>query len=56
MSFNELLTASKMSLAQFTRYFDIPYRTAQNWKEELSRCPVYLLELMKYKLEKENII
>ena len=54
MTFKELLQQSGMSRTQFSTYFDIPYRTIQNWELELRKCPEYLLKLMQYKLEKEG--
>lgn len=54
MTFSELLLNSRMKLTEFCLYFEIPYRTAQNWKAGSRECPSYLLKLMKYKLEKEE--
>lgn len=62
MTFKELRERSGMSRGQFAEYFDIPYRTVQNW--ELSgqnnpqgrKCPEYLLKLMEYKLVNEGKI
>lgn len=56
MTFKELLEASGMPLTVFAAYFDIPYRTAQDWKADARRCPKYTLALINYKLHKENII
>lgn len=61
MTFKELREASGLSREAFAEYFGISYRTIQNWElygisKEGRKCPEYLLELMKYKLEKENII
>lgn len=56
MAFKELREASGMNKKQFAEYFGIPYRTVQNWELDIRQCPEYLLELMRYKLEKENII
>ena len=56
MDFKELRLKSKMNLSQFGKYFNIPYRTVQNWEYEKRACPEYLLELMLYKLQNENII
>lgn len=55
-SFKELFENSKMKLTEFCQYFGIPYRTAQNWKAGSRECPLYLIDLMRYKLEKEGII
>lgn len=56
MTFHELRKLSGMNQTKFAEYFGIPRRTVQNWELGLRKCPEYLLELMKYKLEKENII
>ena len=56
MNITELIEASGMSRPAFAEYFGIPYRTIQNWDLGLRDCPEYLLELMKYKLEKENLL
>lgn len=54
MPFKELREKSGMSRKQFAEYFNIPYRTVQNWELGLRVCPEYLLDLMQYKLEKEK--
>lgn len=56
MTIRELREASGMSRKQFVEYFGIPYRTIQDWELGNRACPEYLLELMKYKLEKEGLI
>lgn len=40
----------KMNRKEFAEYFDIPYRTVQNWELGYRRCPKYLRELMRLKL------
>lgn len=56
MEFKELRTKSKMNLKEYSQYFSIPYRTLQNWENKERKCPEYLLNLMKYKLENEKLI
>ncbi len=56
MTIKELRKASGMTQQQFSDYFNIPKRTIENWEGEKRKCPEYLLELMKYKLEKEGVI
>ena len=51
MTFKELREQSGMNLKQFSEYFEIPYRTIQNWEGGQRKCPEYLLKLMQYKLE-----
>lgn len=54
MTFKELREKSGMNLTEFSKYFNIPYRTVQNWELGTRKCPDYLLDLMAYKLEKER--
>lgn len=56
MTIKELRKASGMTQQQFSEYFNIPKRSIENWEGEQRKCPEYLLDLMKYKLENENII
>lgn len=52
--FKELRESSGMNKTKFAEYFEIPYRTVQNWELGLRECPEYLLKLMAYKLEHEK--
>lgn len=61
MTIKELREAAGMSRPRFAEYFGIPYRTVQSWElygesVEGRKCPAYLLDLMEYKLRKENNI
>lgn len=56
MTFKELREQSGMARGQFAEYFEIPYRTVQNWELGLRVCPDYLLKLMQYKLVNEGKI
>jgi DNA-binding transcriptional regulator YiaG len=56
MTFKELRELSGMNMKQFANYFNIPYRTVQDWEYGNRQCNDYIIELMKYKLENENII
>ena len=42
-------------LLEFAEYFEIPYRTVQDWELGNRRMPYYLLRLMVYKVDKENL-
>ena len=56
---NDILALRKetnMSRREFSKYFGIPYRTLENWEYDETYCPIYLYELIKYKLESEKII
>ena len=55
MSFKEIRKLSGMNLKEFSRYFEIPYRTIQNWEAGVNSCPEYLLKLIIYKLNIEKI-
>lgn len=56
MTFKELHEASNMSMKMLSDYFNIPYRTIQNWAHGTRKCPQYLIDLMLYKLKQEKII
>lgn len=56
MEFRELYQKSGMTQKQLSEYFGIPRRTIEDWSRGASKCPPYLLELMRYKLENEKII
>jgi DNA-binding transcriptional regulator YiaG len=55
MTFKELRRASGMNQQGFADYFGIPKRTIENWEAGVNKCPEYLLDLMKYKLDHEGI-
>jgi putative transcriptional regulator len=44
-----------MNRREFAEYFEIPYRTVQDWELGNRRMPYYLLRLMVYKVDKENL-
>lgn len=54
VEFKELLEKSNMNMMQFSEYFNIPYRTVQDWKAGRRKAPLYVVELIRYKLEKER--
>ena len=56
MTFKELREGTGMNKTQFAEYFDIPYRTVQNWEAGVNKCPEYLLNLIMYKLIKEGLL
>lgn len=41
---------------EFAAYFDIPYRTMQDWYLGKRKMPNYLLQLMYYKINIEKTI
>ncbi len=46
----DLRKSTGMSRREFAEYFEIPYRTVQEWELGNRRMPEYLLHLMKYKI------
>jgi DNA-binding transcriptional regulator YiaG len=44
-----------MNWKAFAQYFDIPYRTMQDWYLGKRSMPDYLLRLMSYKIETEKL-
>lgn len=56
MTFEQLRRKSGMNKTEFSEYFEIPFRTVQNWENGSRKCPPYLMKLMEYKLKKEGFI
>lgn len=56
MTFIELRTLSGLTRSQFSEYFNIPYRTIQDWELGNRKCLQYIIDLMEYKLRKEGFI
>lgn len=54
MEFKQIREQSGMNIKQFSEYFNIPYRTVQNWDLGLRQCPDYIIELIIYKLNNEK--
>ena len=52
----DLRSASGMTQKEFSDYFGIPKRTIENWEGGMRKCPPYLYNLMRYKMEHENLI
>lgn len=54
MNLKELRERYGLTRHQFCDYFDIPYRTVQDWELGNRQCPDYLVKLIEYKLVKEK--
>ena len=52
---NMLRAETNLNRTDFANYFNIPYRTLENWEKNKAKCPDYLYDLIEYKLEKENM-
>ena len=55
MTVKELREQSRMTQAEFSKYLNIPIRTIQEWEQGRRTPPVYVVELIKYKIEKERL-
>jgi DNA-binding transcriptional regulator YiaG len=56
MTYREIRAISNMTQQSYADYFGIPKRTIENWDAEKNTPPRYVIDLMEYKLRKENII
>ena len=56
ISLKELRKKANMTQQQFSEYFGIPKRNIENWENCSRSISEYLLDLIKYKLEKEELI
>ena len=52
----DLRSRSNMTQKDFAEYFGIPKRTLEDWERGARKCPDYLVELMEYKLETEQMM
>lgn len=51
----QLRKSTGMNRREFAEYFEIPYRTMQDWELGNRKMPEYLLKLVVYKTEKEKL-
>lgn len=52
----ELRNSTGMTRKEFCEYFEIPYRTLQDWELGNRKMPEYLLRLMAYKIKMEDLV
>ncbi len=52
----ELREQMGMNRKEFCEYFDIPYRTVQDWEGGKREMPDYVLRLLYYKAQMEKLI
>lgn len=52
----ELREQMGMNRREFSEYFNIPYRTVQDWEAEKRELPEYVLRLMVYKAVMEKLV
>ena len=51
----ELRESTGMTRTEFCKYFEIPYRTLQDWELGNRKMPEYLLRLIAYKIKMEEL-
>ena len=56
LSLRDMRTQLGWSQQAFGDYFGIPRRSIQNWESGERKCPAYVLDLIRYKLEKEGLL
>lgn len=56
MDFKSLRTQSGMTQMAFSKKFKIPRRTIENWEYNISTPPIYVLELIEFRLRAEGYI
>lgn len=52
----KLRESTGMNRKEFCEYFGIPYMTETDWELGNRRVPLYLLRLMAYKIQMENLV
>ena len=52
----EIRKGTGMNRREFAEYFEIPYRTVQDWELGNRQMPEYLFRLMEYKIRIEKLI
>lgn len=52
----EIRKRTGMNRREFAEYFDIPYRTVQDWELGNRQMPEYLFRLMEYKIRMEKLM
>ena len=51
----ELRESTGMNRKEFCEYFEIPYRTLQDWELGNRKMPDYVLRLIEYKIGVEKL-
>ena len=52
----EIRKGTGMNRREFAEYFEIPYRTVQDWELGNRQMPEYLFRLMEYKIRIEKLV
>lgn len=56
MTIQELRELSNMKRTEFCKFFNIPYRTVENWENNPKQCKDYIVRGMYYELLYKGII
>ena len=51
----ELRKRTGMNRREFCEYFKIPYRTVTEWERDTRHAPEYVIRLLEYYIETENM-
>lgn len=51
MKIKDIRSLTGLSQAKFGAKYHIPLRTIQNWENGVNKCPVYLEELLEFKVK-----
>ena len=51
MTIKEIRHLTGMTQAQFGTFLGIPMRSIQNWETGQRKCPDYLVELIRYRMD-----
>lgn len=54
MKINEIRKQSGLSRAEFSRRYNIPVRTLEDWESEKRKCPEYVSELLERVVSEDN--
>ena len=54
-TFAEIIKKTGMSVPEFAKAFNIPYNTVSSWVRGERNPPEYVVELIEYKIMKENM-
>lgn len=55
LNIRDIRLKANMTQKEFAEYFNIPQRTIENWEGVKRTPPEYVVELIKYKIEKERL-
>lgn len=56
INIKDIRSLTGMTQKEFAEYFKIPKRTIESWEEGKRTPPEYVIDLMRYKLAKENLL